>query len=149
MQCWPSQSTNLPELSECGTVPDYTPPELTTEVEPEPIKKTVNCENLIGNWVVVRQTRETELLQFSEIVITEGKSRWISGPYKKIPIHSKVDSTIVLKLYKIGTQKKRAALSLGLLSTFLTIGSLRADYEALASVTGAWEVHWYSVILPV
>ena len=68
-------------MPECGTVPEYTPPELTTEVEPKPIKKTVNCNNLIGNWVVVRQTREMEVLQFSEIAITEGKSRRISGNF--------------------------------------------------------------------
>ena len=100
MQCWPSQSNNLLELSECGTVPEYTPPELITEVEPKPIKKTVTCNNLIGNWVVVRQTREMEVLQFSEIDITEGKSRGISGhfggPYRELPMHPNVDSKIVM-----------------------------------------------------
>ena len=68
IQC---QST---QTSDCGTVPEYTAPNLDFATEPEPLMKEVSCkENIIGNWVVIQQTRENEVLMLSEIKFLNGK----------------------------------------------------------------------------
>ena len=61
--------------AECGTVPNYTFPELEAAKEPAPLLKTVTCkQELTGNWIVVQQTRENQVLQFSEIDFLHGKT---------------------------------------------------------------------------
>ncbi|KAL5268478.1 hypothetical protein ACHWQZ_G002372 [Mnemiopsis leidyi] len=55
-------------LTGCGTVPEYTLPSLNLDTEPEPLMKEVTCrEDMIGNWVVVQQTRKDKALHLSEI----------------------------------------------------------------------------------
>ena len=61
-------------ISECGTVPKYTAPTLDFGTETEPLMKEVTCtEEIIGNWVVIKQTRENSVLQFSEIELIQRK----------------------------------------------------------------------------
>ena len=61
-------------LLECGTVPEYTVPTLDFATEPRPLMKEVTCtEEIIGNWVVIQQTREKTVLQFSEFNILWGE----------------------------------------------------------------------------
>ena len=54
--------------------PEYSISNLNFDTEPEPLMKELVCtEEIIGNWVVIQQTRENEVLQFSEIYILQGK----------------------------------------------------------------------------
>ena len=41
-------------------------------IEQEPLLKTINCNKVIGNWIVVQQTREKEYLHLSEIAFKAG-----------------------------------------------------------------------------
>ena len=48
--------------------------DLNFDTEPEPLMKEVTCtEDIIGNWVVIQQTRDNTVLQFSEISNLLGK----------------------------------------------------------------------------
>ncbi|KAL5269910.1 hypothetical protein ACHWQZ_G003394 [Mnemiopsis leidyi] len=87
-------------LIECGTVPEYSVSYLNFETEPEPLMKEVICkQDIIGNWVVIKQTKENEVLQFSEINLRirnwEQPSRGTIIPYQwdKDPIQIKTDFT--------------------------------------------------------
>ena len=56
-------------------MPEYTAPNLDFNTEPEPLMKEVICQaEIIGNWVVIQQTRENEVLQLSEIKFLHGIS---------------------------------------------------------------------------
>ena len=51
-------------------------PTLDFDTEPEPLVKKVTCaEEIIGNWVVIQQTRENAVLQFSEIEFLQSKAK--------------------------------------------------------------------------
>ena len=70
----PEFNPKLTLPSECGTVPEYSVSNIDLNTEPEPLMKEVTCaENIIGNWVVIQQTRENTVLQFSEFNILYGK----------------------------------------------------------------------------
>ena len=92
-------SAELFVSTECGTVPNYTLPELKAEKEPAPLEKIVTCkQELTGNWIVVQQTRENEVLQFSEIEFLHGKMELVNSKIDFIYENLLVKSACIARL---------------------------------------------------